>query len=127
MSAIAQKENSILEVYKKNVDLRIFLLEVDFNVLLNEDFLDRMSMNFSNRSKEDLLVFVQLSIISKIMMMIEDFVVLSISYMEEKNFYDLLLSKNTQNLGDTIGEFIDKLPKLDHHEIIKIMSWIDIN
>lgn len=120
-----ETENQILEIYKNNLDLRIFFLNTDFNLLNHRDVLNQSIADLSDRKMSDYDVFVQLSVIAKTMMLIEDFAVLSLSFKRNQNFYDLLQTE--ADLGETVGGFIRDLPDMSYPEILKIMGWTDDN
>jgi hypothetical protein len=124
LDSLAKLENEMLEVYKKNLDVRIFLLNIDFTVLKSHDYFDQSEFIDFIKYKEEHRVFVQLQIISKIKMMIEDFAVLSMSFIGKCNFYEILTSK--EDMGPKIGEFIQKLADVKYDMIFEIMSWIRV-
>ena len=65
----------------------------------------------SNQSIPVVRNTIQIDIISKIMMYIEDIVVLAASLLEEKNFYDEFLSPSSGDLGGAIKMFLQEHTK----------------
>jgi hypothetical protein len=110
---------------RENVFSRGLLLEVDFFAL---EQMERGTWRTKIPDKTIPLVrnTIQIDIISKIMMYIEDLVVLAASLLEEKNFYDEFLSPSSGDLGGAIKCFFKNIERLSDEEILKIRSWIDI-
>jgi len=123
-------ENNLNEYYllknaQENVSARGFLLKVDF-VSLEEIEQGNWKLKIPNTVIPLVRNCIQMDIISKIMMYIEDVVVLAESFINKKNFYDEFLSPSSGDLGGAIKCFFRDIDKLSNDEILKIMSWTNI-
>jgi hypothetical protein len=68
---------------------------------------------------------IQIDIVSKIMMYVEDLAILAESISLNRDFYELLIDENV-DIGDKTGKFINKADSLTYEELLQIMSYLDI-
>jgi len=118
-------EYYLLKNARENVSSRGLRLRIDFFAL------EQMENGIWNIEIPNIMIprvrnTIQMDIISKIMMYIEDVVVLAASLLEEKNFYDEFLRPSSGDLGGAIRCFFKNIERFSDEEISKIMSWIDI-
>ena len=103
-------EYYLLKNARENVSSRKLLLDIDFYALEQMEQETSHTEN-SNQSIPVVRNTIQIDIISKIMMYIEDIVVLAASLLEEKNFYDEFLSPSSGDLGGAIKMFLQEHTK----------------
>ena len=115
----------LLKTTRENIIARGFLLRVDF-VGLEQIENNTWSYNIPDDQKPVARTYIQIDIISKIMMYIEDLVVLAESFLKGKQFYSELLGPSSGDLGEAIKFFFKNVDKLTDDDILKIMSWIDM-
>jgi hypothetical protein len=114
-------EYMLLRNYQENGLIgRGFLLRIPF-VILKQIEEDKWDFKIDQNEKPKFTSFIQIDIISKIMMYIEDLAILSESFMLQRNFYDLVYS--SEDLGEVIGSFFEKINYISDEEIYKIMSY----
>jgi hypothetical protein len=112
----------LLRNYQENgVCLRGFLLRIRF-LALGQIEEDKWPFELNENKKLKFKAFIQLDIISKIMMYIEDLAILSESFMSQQNFCDIL-NDNSINIGDMIRCFFEKISYISDEGIYKIMSY----
>jgi hypothetical protein len=118
-------EYYLLKNARENVFSRGLLLDIDFFAL---EQMEQGTWRTKIRDQTIPLVrnTIQIDIISKIMMYIEDLVVLAASLLEEKNFYEEFLSPSSGDLGGAIKCFFKNIERLSDEEILKIRSSIDM-
>lgn len=115
-------EYMLLRNYQENgKTLRGFLLKMPFLSLEQiED--DKWHFKFNENEKLKIKSFIQIDIISKIMMYIEDLAILSESFMSQRNFYDII-NDNSIDIGEMIRRFFEKISYISDEGIYKIMSY----
>jgi hypothetical protein len=96
------------------------LLRISFDVLKQIEE-GRGDFKINQNEMPKFKSFMQLDIISKIMMYIEDLAIISESFLLKRNFYDLVFS--SKDLGEVIRSFFEKINCLSYEEIYKIMSY----
>ena len=79
---------------------------------------------FNNGEKPKARSFIQIDIIPKIMMYIEDLAILSKSLILQRNFYDII-SDCSIDIGEMVGKFFETIDSIPDQEIHKIMSYGD--
>ncbi len=124
-----QKQERILLInyWENSFPLRGNLLKIIFTVL------DKIETNswtdkFNDDEKRKVRSMVQISIISNLMMYIEDLAVIAESFKQGKNFYNFLDKKtptDEEDLGKIIENFLDNIGNLANEDIHKIMSYAD--
>src|SRR5215207_6813920 len=102
---------------------RGFLLEMDF-VALEQVEKGNWYIEINDNEKPKVRSFIQIDIISKIVMYIEDLAILSKSLILQRNFYDLI-SDRSIDIGNMAGKFFEKIDSIPDEEIYKIMSYGD--
>ena len=112
----------------ENVLARGFLLRIDFDSLKQIEE-NRWAYTISDAEKPIVRKYIQIDIISKILMYSEDLVVLGESFKRGREFYSEFLAPCTsEDLGDTIKVFFEKNSgscqrgylkddELDRHEV----------
>jgi len=124
-------EYILLKAVRENVDTRGFLLHIDFESLERIEN-NKWILEVPDSEKPIVRSIIQMDIISKILMYIEDVVVLAESFIASKNFYNEFLRPSADFLGesDDLGEvikgFFGRVERLSDHDVLKIMSWIDM-
>jgi hypothetical protein len=114
-------EYLLLRNYQENGLMgRGFLLRIPF-VALKQIEEDKWEFKIEQNGKPKFISFIQIDIISKIMMYIEDIAILSESLMSQQNFYDLVYG--SEDLGKAIGSFFEKISAIADEEIYRIMSY----
>lgn len=116
-------EYVMLRMYEENIVKRGFLLRIPF-VTLDQIENDSWRYPISNEEKPEVRTMIQIEIISKIMMYIEDFAVLAQSRMWQRSYYSFLTNKSI-DLGSMVGDFIKRLDHLSYDEICKVMSYLN--
>jgi hypothetical protein len=114
-------EYMMLRNYQENglVGRRV-LIQIPF-VALEKIEEDKWYTKVDENEKPKVRGIIQIDIISKIRMYMEDLAILSESFISQRNFYDLL---DSVNIGDMVGNFFRKrLPTISDEEICKIMSY----
>lgn len=110
----------------ENVLARGFLLRIDFEALKQIE-VNRWAYKISDAEKPIVRKYVQIDIISKILMYSEDLVVLGESFRRGREFYSEFLAPCTSgDLGDAIKVFFKKIQDLANEDILKMMNWIDM-
>jgi hypothetical protein len=94
-------------------------------VILKQIEEDNWYLKIDQNEKPKFRSFVQIDIISKIMMLIEDLAILSESFRSERNFYDVIYS--SVDLGEEIEKFFQKINNISDDEIYKIMNYATPN
>jgi len=119
----ADIDYNMLTTYLGNLESRVWLLRIDFDLI--KDLLIKPE-NYKIAPGEKIVTYaiaIQINIISKIMMLIEDFVVIANSFLIGKNFYQNSLSPGSPDLGPFIRGFLEN--DYSDDEILSIMNWID--
>ncbi len=118
-------EYILLKSARENLFARGFLLRVDF-VALEQIESDTWFEKIPDNEKPVTRSYIQIDIISKIMMYVEDLVVLAKSFIAKKDFYSAFLAPSANDLGKVIKGFFEGIENLTNEEILKIMNWIDM-
>jgi hypothetical protein len=117
-----QREYLLLRTYEENIDTRGVLLRMPFVALEQIENNTWGNIKFSNDEKVRLRSIIQVDIISKIMMYIEDLAVLSESFIQNRDFYEILVDENI-NIGRLTGDFIRDVTSFSDESIFKIMNY----
>ena len=118
-------EYILLKAMNENVIARGFLLRIDFDALKQiED--NRWTYKISDADKSNVRKYIQVDIISKILMYSEDLVVLGESFRRDKEFYSEFLAPAAGDLGKTVQTYFEKVKDLTKEDILKMMCWIDM-
>lgn len=115
-------EYVMLRMYEENIVKRGFLLRIPF-VTLQQIESDSWKYPISKEEKPDVRTMIQIEIISKIMMYVEDFAIMAQSLMCQRSYYSFLTDKSV-DLGSVVGDFIKRLDQLSYDEICKVMSYL---
>lgn len=111
---------------------RGILLKMNFDAIEkieNDSWFIQYSGPDVKKSKRMVISMMQIEIISKIMMYIEDFAIIAQSLLRGTNHYKLLDQKKNPNtgekedVGDIVSEFFSKLNSLTNDEVCKILSY----
>lgn len=114
-------EYLLLRNYQENGLVgRGILLRIPF-VALKQIEEDKWNFKIDQNEKPRFRSFIQIDIISKIMMYIEDVAILAESLMSQQNFYDLIY--RSEDLGKVVGSFFEKISVISDGEIYKVMSY----
>lgn len=117
-------EYLLLRNYKENGIIgRDYLLTIPF-VALEQVEEDKWYIKIDENENSKFKRFIQIDIISKIMMYIEDLAILSESLLLQCNFYDLL---DCMDIGKMTGRFFEKINRISDEQIYKIMSYATPN
>lgn len=124
-----QKQERILLInyWENSFPLRGNLLKIIFTVL-DKIETDSWTDKFNDDEKRKVRSMVQISIISNLMMYVEDLSVMAESFKQGKNFYNFLDKKTPTDevdLGKIIENFLDNIGNLTNEDIHKIMSYAD--
>ena len=118
-------EYILLKAMNENVIARGFLLRIDFDSLKQiED--NSWTFKISDDEKPIVRNYIQIDIISKILMYSEDLVVLGESFRRGKEFYSEFLEPSARDLGEAIKDFFKSIEDLTNDDILKMMCWIDM-
>ncbi len=128
-------EYVLLNNYQQNaLDFRGLLITIDYTVLeqlennrlilLNRGKLKPIT--FASGHKEKFQSAIQINIISKLMMYVEDLIIFMESFRRKTNFYNLL-NNNEIDIGNVISSFIQNFEKLDNSTLQLILNYHDIN
>lgn len=123
----AEREYLLLRNYQENNLLaRGVLLRISF-VALDQIDSDSWIIKFTDPEKARIRPMIQIDIISKVMMYIEDLAIFAESFRQGKNFYDFLDKRTPEDkeLGKVIEEFFNNLESYEEKDFYRIMSYID--
>ncbi len=117
------KEYVLLRNYLENIVSRGFLLRIPFVAL---EQIEKNSWHIQIPDDEKLRVrsLIQIDIVSKIMMYVEDLAILAESFHLNRDFYELLMDENV-DIGDKTGKFINEVDSFTHKKLLQIMSYLD--
>jgi hypothetical protein len=119
-------EYMLLRNYQENgILLRGFLLKMPF-LTLEQIEEDKWPFKFNENEKPKVKSFIQIDIISKIMMYIEDLAILSESFISQRNFYDIINDASI-DIGEMIRCFFNKISDISDEGIYQIMSYAASN
>lgn len=83
-------------------------------------------MQFNKSDQDKLRSTLQLDIITKIMMYVEDFIILAESFRQKRNFYDIITSDDPKDdIGNLLKTFFDSIENLSEAELKKMLSYGD--
>ena len=119
----ADVDFNTLTIYLGNLESKIWLLKIDFDLIKDLFIKPEKYETPSGEKPLTYAIAIQINIISKIMMLIEDFVVIANSFLIRKNFYRTSLAPDSPDLGPFVGSFLDKVYTDD--QILLMMNWID--
>lgn len=99
--------------------IKFFLKQIKENLEDRETFIpEKNDLDFNTK-----IALLQISIISHLMMFLEDLAVFSISFLKgEQNYYQLLDGKDEKDLGKIISEFYEKTDILTNDDVRKILG-----
>jgi len=120
-----EREYVLLRSYQENIVTRGFLLRIPF-VALKQIENDSWDIQIPDNEKPRVRSLIQIDIISKIMMYIEDLAILALAFESNKNFYELLID-DTLDVGGKTGEFVNGIDSFTDSKILQIMSYADAN
>jgi hypothetical protein len=122
--ALKLREYVLLRGYQENIITRGFLLRIPF-VALEQVENNSWYQAIPDNEKPRVRSIIQIDIISKIMMYIEDLAILSKSFELNKDFYELIID-NTIDIGAKTGQFIENITSISDKKIMQYMSYADI-
>jgi len=120
-----QHEYLLIRIYEDNIIGRGFLLRIPFVAMEEIESNTWWNIKFSDEEKLRLKSLIQIDILSKIMMYIEDLAILAESFLLKKDFYELIIDKNI-DIGKKTGEFIQGIDYLTDENISQIMNFINV-
>ncbi|MDP9288805.1 MAG: hypothetical protein M3P08_11485 [Thermoproteota archaeon] len=118
------REYALLRNYLENIDSRGFLLRIPF-VTLEQIEKNSWYMQIPDDEKLRVRSLIQIDIISKMMMYVEDLAILAESFHLNRDFYDLLMDENI-DIGDKTGKFINEVDSFTYTKLLQIMSYLNI-
>jgi hypothetical protein len=123
------KDYLLIRLYKEEgFTIRGFLLRASFETIKNIQ-LDNFYVKFNDNEKINAMNIMQMDIVSKLMMYIEDLAIFAESFLQKKNYYDFLIDKNT-DIGELTGRFVKKIISKGNYitdkEIATIMSFTNL-
>jgi hypothetical protein len=110
--------------YTSGIHARRFLVELAY---FNLDLISKNQIwaNFNDNQKLNRKCYLQIDIISKIMMFSEDIAAFSTAFLENKSFYEMLDTTDTKDdLGKKIKNFYDNVDNLTDKQIYRIMNYM---
>jgi hypothetical protein len=116
-----QREYLLLRLYNDNISARGFLLRVPF-IALDQIEKDTWFMRINDKEKPRVRSLIQIDIISKIQMYIEDLAILAESFLRRTDFYNLLSDSNV-DIGNLKACFVKKIESLTNEQISQIMTY----
>lgn len=119
------REYVLLTNYRENIYSRGFLLRVSF-VSLEQIEKNSWYMQIPDDERPRVRSLMQMDIVSKIMMYVEDLAILAESIHLNRDFYELLMDKNV-DIGRKTGEFIHAVHSFTYEKLSQIMSYADID
>lgn len=119
------REYVLLRNYQENIYSRGFLLRVSF-VSLEQIENNSWYMQIPDSEKPRVRSLIQIDIVSKIMMYVEDLAILAESIHLNRDFYELLIDENV-DIGGKTGEFIHGVDSFTYEKLSQIMSYADID
>jgi hypothetical protein len=120
-----QREYVLLRNYQENIISRGFLLRIPF-VALEQIEKNTWYMQIPDDEKPRVRSLIQIDIVSKIMMYVEDVAILAESFELNRDFYELLMDEQV-DIGDKTGEFIHGVDSFTYKKLLQIMSYVDID
>jgi hypothetical protein len=123
--SVNPNEYVLLKIAVESLSLRNILLQVSYSAL---EQIENGTWFHKIDDKDKIVIrsYVNIDIISKIMMYIEDVVVYSKSFIANKNYYSEFLAPSSKDLGEVIKCFFKCVDDLSDNDILKMMSWIDM-
>jgi hypothetical protein len=123
------KDYLLLRLYKEQgFMIRGFLLKYSFETIKNIQS-DNFYIKFNDNEKLTAMNIIQMDIVSKLIMYIEDLAIFAESFLRKKIYYDFLIDKNT-DIGELTGRFVKKIIAdrngITDKEISAIMNFTDL-
>lgn len=103
---------------------RGFQLKISFNAL-DQIEKNQWDIVFSDNDKPVVRNLIQIDIISKIMMYIEDIAIISTSFLKGRTYYEIIIDKSI-DLGELIGNFYNEMDDITDNELLKIMNYTSL-
>jgi hypothetical protein len=119
------REFALLVNYRQNIYSRGILLRVNFFALEQIEN-DLWYIKIPPNEQSQVKSLIQIDIISKTMMYVEDLAILAESIQLDKDFYELLMDEKV-DIGDKTGEFIREVASFTYEKLSRIMSYADID
>jgi hypothetical protein len=117
-----ESEYLVLRNYKENgIAGRGFLIRI-LETALQQIENDTWIKTIPNNEKPQVRSLVQIDILSKIMMLIEDLAILAESFRQGRNFYDFLHDK-TVDIGEMIETFFKSIDSMSKEELMIMLSY----
>jgi hypothetical protein len=119
MDSTKQREYTLLRTYQENIDTRGVLLRIPFVALEQIENDSWGNKKFSDDEKVRLRSIIQVDIVSKIMVYVEDLAILSESFIQDRDFYDLIVDENI-NIGRLTGVFVSDVSLSQTRESLRL-------
>lgn len=119
------REYVLLRNYRENIIARGFLIRLPFYAL------EQIESNswyrlISDEDKPRVRSIMQIDIVSKMMMYIEDLAILSESFGSARDFYEIITDENI-DIGEKTGNFINDVEAMTFKRLSQIMCYFDID
>jgi len=122
LSDSLESEYLALRNYKENgLTGRGFLIRI-MKAALEQIEAEKWIKAISEAEKPQIRSLIQIDIISKIMMLIEDLAILAESFRQGKNFYDFLVDEKA-DVGEMIGDFFASVESFSDKDIMTMLSY----